>query len=108
WTYLGERREPLPRDQAVIQGLSAAVHNWTRGVAQHGHGEYLYGPAAYQRWIQDLGRATTFTEQEQATLFFVSWWNFDTLCDARRGTPGADGVCPRWLCARSARRCYAD
>jgi hypothetical protein len=39
---------------------------------------------AFERWGEDIGRYANLTEEERGLLFFVSWWNFQCLADARR------------------------
>ena len=41
-------------------------------------------PPAGRREYLDIGRAHEFSIEAQKSLFFVSWWCFDCLVDARR------------------------
>jgi RNA polymerase sigma-70 factor, ECF subfamily len=83
WILLGEHRDPPPRRAVFQQSLNRAMHNFRRGIGREGPGDYWYGDAAFEQWSQDLVRAALFTVEQQQKLFFVSWWNFDTLADAR-------------------------
>ena len=73
-----------PRD-ALEQGLRIAVRNWHRsdGPDPNEKGYYLYGRAALEKWSHDLGLFDELSEKEREILFFVSWWNFTSLEDAR-------------------------
>lgn len=76
--------QPLDPRQALIESLHIAAHNWKRERFTTGPGEYWYGDAAYEDWIGDVSAADSFTEEEREWLFYVNWWNFLSLVDARR------------------------
>ena len=62
------------------------MRNWDRsdGLYDHmGKGQYLYGRRALNQWAEDLGRYGEWTEKERELLFFVNWWCFSNLVDAR-------------------------
>ena len=84
WIPLGEYGEPLDPREAVMESLRTAVRHWTRGEAHAGPGVYWYGRAAFDAWRKDIADAGTFTDDDRGKLFFVSWWNSNTLVDARR------------------------
>jgi hypothetical protein len=80
---LGDRTDPLPKREAVIAGLKMAVQNARRAPVPAPKGEYHYGEAALMEWANDLGDVSGLSKEDRSNLFFVSWWNFDSLCDAR-------------------------
>ncbi|MBP6965378.1 MAG: sigma-70 family RNA polymerase sigma factor [Armatimonadetes bacterium] len=78
--------KPLPPREQLMHSLRIAVRNWDRpnGLGDHmGRGGYLYGFRALKQWAEDLGRYDEWTEKERESLFFVSWWCFCSLVDAR-------------------------
>jgi hypothetical protein len=83
--FLGERTEPLSRRDALLQGLTIAARNWPRrhDPADHEERGYWFGNLALTKWGEDLGRYDTLSDPEREKLFFVSWWCFDVLADAR-------------------------
>jgi len=44
----------------------------------------LYGPDALRQWREDIAQAEQFSLAQRQKVFFVSWWCFDCLVDARR------------------------
>ena len=83
--FLGERTTPLAPRDAAIQGLTIAAQNWHRrhDPVDETRG-YWFGELALTKWCEDLGMYDTLSDQEREKLFFVSWWNFDALEDARK------------------------
>lgn len=81
--FLGEHIDPLPHEESIQDSLRIAVRNWRRERFATGPGEYWYGDAALQHWAADLG-TVNLTEQEASLLHSVSWWNANTLLDARK------------------------
>lgn len=77
--------KPLQPKDMLLHSLRIAVHNWERpeGLPDFNRGDYLYGFRAYKQWADDLGRYDEWTERERELLFFVSWWCFCSLADAR-------------------------
>jgi len=83
WIFLGQHdRTPTPQSR-LHQSLRRIINNFHRGIGREGPGDYWYGADAFEQWSQDIGRAGVFSPEQQKKLFFVSWWNFDTLADAR-------------------------
>lgn len=83
--FLGERHEPLPPRDAALQGLRTAVRDWHR---RHDPPDddkrgYWYSEPAFAAWRRDIGLAVRLSEARCAKLFFVSWWTFASLKDAR-------------------------
>lgn len=54
---------------------------WNRQAGQEV--SYLYGPDALRQWRQDIAQAGEYSPEERKKLFFVSWWCFDCLENAR-------------------------
>jgi hypothetical protein len=81
--FLGEHIDPLPCQEAVLEGLCIAVRSWRRERFATGPGEYWYGDAALQHWTTDLGEEN-LSQGERTLLHGVSWWNASTLLDARK------------------------
>lgn len=78
--------KPLPSREMLTHSLRIAVHNWDRpdGLYHYmGRGGYLYGFRAFKQWAEDLGRYDEWTEKERVLLFFVNWWCFTNVVDAR-------------------------
>jgi hypothetical protein len=74
--------EPLPREAAVRAGLALALARWRKGVVDPDPitgATYYYGSAAYRRWIGDLERASSLTEEQRAKLFFANSWTYSSL-----------------------------
>lgn len=81
--FLEGRTDPLAAREAIIEGLRMAVSNARRDPVQAPKGQYHYGDDALAEWANDLGQVDGLGEDERKNLFFVSWWNFDSLYDAR-------------------------
>ena len=84
--FLGEHKRPLSRRKALIEALTTP--NWRREFLPSSNpkgvpARYLYGDDALSSWSDDIGRAGTFDEEQRKSLFFVNWWCFTALCDAR-------------------------
>jgi len=83
--FLGEHSQPMPRRDAVIQGLRMASQNWRRRHDPPNEERgYWLGEMALTRWSEDLSLSSTLSEKKREKLFFVSWWNLDCMADARR------------------------
>lgn len=83
--FLDEHTEPLSPYEAARQGIALGVRNETRRhepEEDEGWG-YWHGPTALRKWAEDIGRYDGLTDDERGFLFFVSWWNYDGLLDAR-------------------------
>ncbi len=80
---LGERREPLDPHEALLAGLEHAVGNWHRTHAAAPAGRFWHGRAALLKWREDLQHAAALAPAERQLLFFVNWWVFAALADAR-------------------------
>ncbi len=81
--FLGQRHDGLPAREAMLAGLLHGVDNWHRSHAPAAAGRYWYGRAALLKWREDLMHAEIHDSDSRKLLFFVNWWNFDTLADAR-------------------------
>ncbi|MCP4631708.1 MAG: hypothetical protein GY855_02195 [candidate division Zixibacteria bacterium] len=84
--FLEEHTQPEEKKKSFIESLSTP--NWRRKSlpAQEGQGKehiYHYGDNALKTWIDDISQADKFTKEQAENLFFVGWWCFDILCDAR-------------------------
>ena len=72
---------------ALVQALTtpnwrrASLPAWNRKPGQDAR--YLCGPAALRQWREDLDLADRLSAEQRKKLFFVSWWCFDCLTDAR-------------------------
>jgi hypothetical protein len=86
--FIGDRREPMSRRDAVVESLKTAVRNWGRERGRAGPGEYWYGKAALERWSADIGEAEELPQEAQEQLRSVGWWNFTTMHDARKTAVG--------------------
>jgi hypothetical protein len=82
--FLERHVEPPSDRDRLLQSLRIAVGNWGREAQPKEEGYYyLYGQDAMEAWRRDLGDHDSFTEEQHKSLFFVSWWNFGALADAR-------------------------
>jgi hypothetical protein len=78
----------MPRRAALAQALTTP--NWRRTRLESWNPKpgqdaaYLYGPEALSQWRGDIGQAEEFPLEQRKSLFFVGWWCFDCLVDARR------------------------
>lgn len=83
--FLGEHSQPMPRRDAVIQGLRMASQNWRRRHDPPNEERgYWLGEMALTRWSEDLNLSSSLSGKKREKLFFVSWWNLDCMADARR------------------------
>jgi len=81
--YIGGHSPKLSRSEAFIEALKIALRNWRLRCGKAGPGEYWYGETALSAWLDNLSIVDSLTQKEKETLFFVSWWNFTSLVDAR-------------------------
>ena len=80
---LGEHQGGMSPRDGLVHALKLAVSNWRRPPAEGDRGGYLYGEAALAQWAKDLGEGDGPKDDEKGLLFFVSFWSFDCLADAR-------------------------
>jgi RNA polymerase sigma-70 factor (ECF subfamily) len=86
--FLEEHVEPPPPRDALLEALRLAVRHWERECGPEPGGPYRYGAATYDHWIADLEHADSFTEEQRGSLFFMNWWNYSQLEDAREAAVG--------------------
>jgi len=82
--FIDERKDALSAKKSVIFAFMSAVRNWKREHATAGPGEYWYGKAALEHWIDDIRKVEEFPPEQQEQLRHVSWFNFLTMLDARK------------------------
>jgi hypothetical protein len=75
-TYLGRRDPELSTAERLRLALDMAVRHWKRGTHNGGLEDrvYLYGSAAYDAWIEALGRFDTLSEDEAKQLAHTNGW----------------------------------
>ena len=84
FVVLLDRQGLVPEpSRALIAALSSDNWRCRQRPAPRRDGAYHYGELAYDIWSDDLARAGEFSEAQQRTLCFVSWFNFSALVDAR-------------------------
>jgi hypothetical protein len=68
--YLGKREPELSDGEQLRLALELAVRHWNRGTHDGGLEDrvYLYGAAAYDAWIEALGRFDTLPEDQARQL----------------------------------------
>lgn len=80
-----QRADAKDRRRAILDSLLSP--NWrARELPAHNPNvvaSYLLGNAAFDQWIGDLRDADFFLPEQRESLFFVSWFCFDALKDAR-------------------------
>lgn len=76
---------PLPRAAAVRAGLELALRRWREGVVQDSStgATYHYGQAGYDKWILDLERVESLSDEQRGNLFFLNGWTYSSLYGAR-------------------------
>ncbi|HQK93729.1 MAG TPA: hypothetical protein PLD23_09510 [Armatimonadota bacterium] len=78
---------PPPRRKALLDSIAMALRHWARRRGPDPDGPCFYGADALGQWAADLALVDDpgggVTEDERNNLFFVSWWNFCALEDAR-------------------------
>ncbi len=79
--------DPMDETDRFIQALTTPnwrQHSWTpSNYPEKRDHSYLLGDRAFETWADDISKADSFTEEQQQKLFFVNWWCFPALCDAR-------------------------
>jgi hypothetical protein len=81
--FLGRRESPLTPPSALLTGIQIGVENWQRGSVAGDRGRYWHGRAALLKWREDLLRVDELDATARKLLFFVNWWVFGGLADAR-------------------------
>jgi hypothetical protein len=81
--FLGRQRSPVGPHDALLVALERAVANWHRSHLATATGRFWFGRAALHKWHEDLQQADRLDAEARKLLFFVNWWNFDSLADAR-------------------------
>ncbi|MBB6429430.1 hypothetical protein [Algisphaera agarilytica] len=79
--------EPLPRGEAVAEGVRLTSRRWAQGTEDTPYAppmRYYYGPQAYAEWLADLHRADTLTDEQRGNLYFLNGWNYSSLHMTRR------------------------
>ena len=80
---LGRQHAALSPRDALLAALERAFENWHRSHVATATGRFWFGRAALHKWHEDLHRAEQLDPEVRKLLFFVNWWNFDSLADAR-------------------------
>jgi len=73
----------LDAREAMLEGIRLGVETWHHGFTPGAEGRYWLGHAALLKWREDLERAGNLCFDDKRLLFFVNWWVFDCLTDAR-------------------------
>lgn len=81
--FLGRRNPGLNPHEAMLAGVERGVENWHRSHLVAPAGRYWYGRAALLKWREDLMHAEQLGPVDRQLLFFVDWWTFSALADAR-------------------------
>ena len=83
---LREHQEPPDARDAFLQAISS--NNWRRrsmpAFSPEKKAVYLLGEDALIQWAEDIRNWDKWSREERENLFFVSWWCFTSLLDARR------------------------
>ena len=89
WIMIPRARTQPPSERTqLVESLKIAVRNWRRSDPRGVKGYvYLWGREALEAWQADLRDADNFSEKKRKGLFFLNWWSFDVLTDARRRAP---------------------
>jgi hypothetical protein len=86
--FFKQRTATPPRTESIHAGLRQAIVEATAPAIptrRFDHdGAYYNGEEAYAKWIARLTNAASLTQGQQRKLFFVSWWTFFIVEDARR------------------------
>jgi len=87
--FLDDNLKPQPPKDAFLDALRTAVANFRRDTFDktRPRGDYRYGSAALSAWAADIEHASADQGDFYGKLFFVSWWTFSSLFDARRVAP---------------------
>ncbi|MCP4640433.1 MAG: hypothetical protein GY851_08375 [bacterium] len=84
--FLDDRETPMDRRDALRMALTTRA--WRRdsldATTPEKTASYLYGEQALRAWRDDLAQVDRFSVEERKSLFFVSWYCFASLADARR------------------------
>jgi hypothetical protein len=81
--FLGDRGPALSPRDALLEGIRLGVATWHHGFTPGTDGRFWLGHAALLKWREDVERAGDLCFDEKRLLFFVNWWVFDCLTDAR-------------------------
>lgn len=83
--FLESHTAPLSSLDAAINGFRMAVHNWNRRHEPPSDDEngYWFGEFALSHWRDAVGGWANLADEQRNNLFFVSWWCYDSLIDAR-------------------------
>jgi hypothetical protein len=84
--FLGEPNLPLSDFDAAHQGITLGVRHWQtlRAPEDPNVPGFAYGPAAFAAWRGVIDRYDSLDEDSRAFAFFLNWWCYDCLADARR------------------------
>lgn len=86
--FLDVNDGPMPAVDAARMGIQIGVRHYRMGIERRREDPpdtgYWHGPLAFEKWLKVLGDAETFDDEEKAGAFFINWWTFQTLADARR------------------------
>jgi RNA polymerase sigma factor (sigma-70 family) len=76
--------QPQPPRDAALAAMKLAVQHWHRVHDSVGPAfRFWYGKSAYEKWAADVQQTSRLSNKQFASLFFVHWWNFTSLIDAR-------------------------
>ena len=81
--FLGQRTIAASPLDSLLAGIRRGVDSWHRSHEPARLGRYWLGRAALLKWRDDLQHVENLSPTERQLLFFVNWWTFDCLADAR-------------------------
>lgn len=88
WQLILQHATP-PQEAALSLHRALTTSNWRRAhlpfqrLKPQVDAVYHYGARALKQWREDLDLVDQLTDEQREQLFFVSWWCFDCLVDAR-------------------------
>jgi hypothetical protein len=84
--FLDANAGPQPPKEAFLDSLGIAVSNFRRDTydTTRERGDYRYGADALSAWASDVRDTSPDLGDFHSTLFFVNWWTFNSLVDARQ------------------------
>jgi hypothetical protein len=87
--FFDENEGPQDAKEAFLESLRIAVQNFRRDTfdTARPRGDYRHGAIALSSWANDISQASPDQGEYYGRLFFVSWWTFNSLFDARITAP---------------------
>lgn len=86
--FLDANDGPMPPADAARMGIEIGVRHYRMEFEKQPQDPpswgYWHGPKAFEKWMKVIDDFESFSDEDRSGAFFINWWTFQTLADARK------------------------